>query len=1247
MAFNILQWNCRGVISKWAEIKPTLVAKDCDAICLQETHFLPTDRYDFNLPNYTLYNGYSRMDRRQGGVCLYLRNKWPHFQVPLNTQLQAVACSVRIGTTRFTICSLYLPPTERLTFDDLSALCLQLPQPFMICADANSRHFLWGADRCDSRGNIWEQVIRRFALNVVNNGCPTRLDEYTGLWSHIDITLCTSDVGQYMEWHVDDDLVSSDHCPIDISYTRNQRITRPVSDTTFRWNLNKANWAEFSDKCDLQFNDDLGPDNCACMTTAILDAAKLAIPVRVGTGKYNCPWWNDDCKAAIRLRKRALNRFRRSRQNALLMEYKKAKAKARQVIRKAKKDSWQNFIDQFIHTTPISRLWDIIRRFTKKERFHRPLPVLRVGRDMVDDPLEVGNMLGQFFSDISSSDNYRPVFREHLRFMTDSLPDFSSDNDEVYNADFTLHELRQAISLSGNTSVGPDSLHYAFFKHMNDSQLLEILKLFNYIWRTGLFPVAWRHSTLIPILKPGKSGERVDSYRPIQLTSCLSKLMERIIAKRLAWYVQHKNMLSQYQSAFRKSRCTADHLIRFESEVRQGFFYNKYTLAVFLDLKSAYNLTSTVALLTKMYSLGFRGRLMTFLQGYLRQRTFQVHNSVLSDTFVQDNGLVQGGVLSPLLFNIMINDIFAELPADISCALFADDCSLWVQGRRPLLLIEKMQTALNSVCQWTDRWGFLFSPPKCHPIIFRRFMKARELENIPNLKVYDDTLTYCEEVKFLGVILDSRLNLHKHVQYVKARALKRMPILKCLAGRNCGADRTILLRLYKAMIRPILDYACQILDGPANKAIDSLDSVQNACIRIATGALRTSPIVPLLVDSDIYPLRLRRLDLTLRYSLKAMSDENHPCRILTTPAAALHRVDRTYMTRISGLPLYERLQAACDELGFILPSDTVTTHLSVAPWTLLFCDTRKLIQGKGEHILGTHVQSEFQELHRIYDNSAFIFTDGSKGELGVGCAFVHGPTRRLFRLPRHCSVFTAEAVAILRALEYVESNTLYHAVLCTDSLSVVTAVRHATSVHPTLIAILETVHRLKLLNYDLCLVWIPGHCGIIGNEQADKEAKRAMTLPDACVIPLSCTEYFPLLRDALRVCFNDLWAGYRQNTVLKAIKDVTGKWKTSCRGSRREEVVLCRLRLGHTRLTHSFILDHNPPPLCEHCANPLSVRHILVECPGFMENRLTLINACQRYGLPICLKSLLGDQHDDIIDSVFKYLRECHLLNRL
>ena len=1252
MALNIMQWNCRGVISKWAEIKPALLDRKCDIICLQETHFLPTDHYDFNLHSYSSYNCYGDVNRRQGGVCIYVTNRRPHFQVSLTTGLQAVACSIRIGATRLSVCSLYLPPNDRFSFLELNSLISQLPQPFVLCADANSRHYLWGSDRCDHRGNIWEQVIRRHALNVINTGCPTRMDEYSGIWSHIDITISSSDIGQYLDWRTDDDLLSSDHCPIYIDYHRNQRTTHPERDCGIRWNITKGNWTEFSDKCDLKFDMDKGPDNCTTVTQAIIEVAKQTVPMKNGKGKYNCPWWNDACAEALRLRKRALNRFRRSRQNVLLLEYKKAKAKARQVIRKAKKECWEKFLDQFTYTTPLSRLWDIIRRFTKKERFRRPLPVLKEMDIIIDDPLEVGNKLGQFFSDLSSSRNYRPVFRERARVMSQHLPDMSSDNTEIYNVDFTLEELSSAVASSGNTSVGPDSLHYMFFKQMKECQLSEILKLFNYVWSSGNFPEAWRHSTLIPILKPGKPADKVESYRPIQLTSCLSKVMERMIAKRMAWYVDQNNMISRYQSAFKKGRCTTDHLenhflVRLESEVRRGFLQNKYTLAVFLDLKSAYNLTSTAALLTRMYELGFKGRFMIYLQEYLKRRTFQVTNGVLSDTFEQENGLVQGGVISPILFNIMIDGIFADIPDGISYALFADDCSMWVQGRHILPLIEAMQDALNRICEWTDQWGFVFSPQKCNSIIFRRYMKQNELANIPTLKIYDEVVSYSEEVKFLGVILDSRMNLNKHIKYLKAKALKRMCILKCLSGQQCGADRTTLLRIYKALIRPILDYACQILDGPENKTVESLDSVQNACLRIATGALRTSPIMPLLIDTDIYPLRLRRMDLTIRYGLKIIGEENHPCHALTTRRETLHRVNRSYMVRMSGIPFHERLRDMCNELQFAIPTGITTPRLSVPPWMLRRCITRKLIEGKGENFTNVQILSAFRELRDEFTTAAFIFTDGSKGEAGVGCAFVHRELRRRFKLPDLCSIFTAEATAVLRALEYVELNALKYAIICTDSLAVVTAVKNITSNHPTLIDILLVVHRLMLNGYDICIMWIPGHCNITGNEIADTEAKSAMTLTEVCDIKLRFKEYLPILRNDLQDRFAKLWADYPPNTTLKAIKGKPEQWETSTRTSRREEIVLCRLRLGHTRITHSYLLDRDTRPECEHCRSDLSVQHILMECPHYAPYRIPLVDVCQRYGLPYSLRNILGNSHSDIIDSVFHFLQECHLLQRL
>ena len=107
--------------------------------------------------------------------------------------------------------------------------------------------------------------------------------------------------------------------------------------------------------------------------------------------------------------------------------------------------------------------------------------MLNVGGDIIDDSHEVGNTLGQFYSDMSSSDNYRPIFRARLRVLCDHLPTLTSENEEAYNVEFTMDELRRSVRTCGKTSVGPDKIHYAFFKHLSDLQLLQVLKLFNYL----------------------------------------------------------------------------------------------------------------------------------------------------------------------------------------------------------------------------------------------------------------------------------------------------------------------------------------------------------------------------------------------------------------------------------------------------------------------------------------------------------------------------------------------------------------------------------------------------------------------------------------------------------------------------------------------------------------------------------------------------------------------------------------------
>ena len=118
-------------------------------------------------------------------------------------------------------------------------------------------------------------------------------------------------------------------------------------------------------------------------------------------------------------------------------------------------------------------------------------------------------------------------------------------------------------------------------KHLPDTSLETLLNIFNYIWTTGKFPEDWTLATIIPIPKPGKDPAEPNNYRPIALTSCLCKTLERMINKRLTWFLESNNHISRFQSGFRSDRSTTDNLVRLETFIRDAFIKKEHVVAVF------------------------------------------------------------------------------------------------------------------------------------------------------------------------------------------------------------------------------------------------------------------------------------------------------------------------------------------------------------------------------------------------------------------------------------------------------------------------------------------------------------------------------------------------------------------------------------------------------------------------------------------------------------------------------------------
>ena len=207
------------------------------------------------------------------------------------------------------------------------------------------------------------------------------------------------------------------------------------------------------------------------------------------------------------------------------------------------------------------------------------------------------------------------------------------------------------LSRAHDTAEGPDKIHYQLLKHLPPESLSLLLDIYNYIWQSGNFPDCWSEAAVIPIPKPGKDHSDPNNYRPIGLTSCVCKTLERMSNDRHLWYLESNNILTDIQCGFRKRRSTIDHWVRLESYIRDAFLNKQEVVFVFFYPEKAYDTTWKYGILQDLHEAGLRGRIPQFISKFLENRYFRVRlGSTLSEPYEQEMGVPQGSILSVTLF---------------------------------------------------------------------------------------------------------------------------------------------------------------------------------------------------------------------------------------------------------------------------------------------------------------------------------------------------------------------------------------------------------------------------------------------------------------------------------------------------------------------------------------------------------------------------------------------------------------------
>ena len=1224
---KIVHWNCRGLKPNYNEILLLLSLLKPSVFCLQETFLKQEDNINFK--GFNLYNYiYTAGQKPSGGSSILVHSSYPQREIKLSTDLQAVAVSVSLEK-EITICSLYIPPNFTLHPQHLNSLLEQLPSPYLLVGDFNGHNMLWGCSKNNVRGEIIENFIEANDLCLMNDKSHTYLHPATGTFSSLDLSLCHPSLILDFDWYVCDDQHGSDHFPVVI-----EDINPSTEDHNPKWKLNKANWEQFHLLCE----QDLSMDNfnnssdlVTDFTSSLMKISDKCIPKTSTNPKKSNPWYNNDCKNAVRQRKQALSKFCKYPTGANLKNVKIQRAKARRTIKLAKRNTWKSYVSKLNHKTPIKKVWDMIRKISGKSKAPSYTHLNTCRETKATSKEDIANTLGETFLKNSSSQNYSEKFK-HIKMQQEKNNiNFKSLNNEEYNYPFNLLELIDAIQKSNDTATGPDEVHYQMLKHLPNNALSTILHIFNDIWATGVFPESWRLATIIPIPKPGKDHEEPSNYRPIALTSCLCKTLERMINKRLVWYLESNDLISPIQSGFRSGRSTNDHLIRLETFIRDAFVNREHVVSVFFDLEKAYDTTWRYGILKDLHDLGLRGRLPVFIRSFLEDRTMQVRvGSTLSDFYDQEQGVPQGSILSTTLFNIKINNIVKCLDSKTDGSLYVDDFGICYRSKNMRTIERKLQQCINRIEDWATSNGFKFSKSKTQCV---HFCKLRKVHNDPVLYLYGSPIPVVEESKFLGVIFDRKLSFIPHIRYLKAKCLRALNLLKVLSHTSWGADRFTLLHLYRSLVRSKLDYG-SIVYGSARKSyLQILDTVHHQGLRLALGAFRTSPVTSLYVEADEPSLTLRREKLSLQYATRLAANPSNPAFKVT------------FSPQFS--EIYERKPTAIRPFGLrVLPlldstninPTNIEKHFvtEIPSWCMkkpnILFDLHTSKKSFSDSLI---MKQNFHILQSRYTEYQHIYTDGSKDGEKVGCAFLYGNHFSSLRIPDGSSVFTAEAKAIDLALDFIDSCFLHDKFLIfSDSLSVLKALNHTSSKNSQIQKLLEKHHKIANTK-EILFCWLPSHVGIIGNEIADRKAKDSLHL-NMSTFEIPFNNFKPLINKYILSEWQKSWDTATFNK-LHAIKPVVGNNNSAIRNVRREDVVITRLRIGHTRFTHSYILNREEQPFCIACNQHITVKHILIDCIDFLQDRNKYFQVCD-------LRQLFQDVP---VDNILSFLKYTNLFNKI
>ncbi|KAI8482827.1 hypothetical protein Bbelb_394890 [Branchiostoma belcheri] len=592
-------------------------------------------------------------------------------------------------------------------------------------------------------------------------------------------------------------------------------------------------------------------------TDIFLNVANEHAPLRKKTLRENnrtAPWMTDRVRNMMGRRDAARRKAIRTKVVQDWDTYRALRNQTTSLIRNEKRSHFAKAVSEAKGDQ--SLMWKIINTFTGRSKSKgRVQKLVRADNTSTSDPNQMTHEFNEYFSSCASrlTDGMPDSQEDPLQNIPDPTTKFSF---ECVEESVVMNELQR---LKTKKATGLDKIPAKLLKDSSPVIAKPLTHIFNLSLASGEVPSEWKEAQISPVHKSGNCAD-VGNYRPVSVLSVTSKVMERLVCNQVTRYLTRCKLLTSHQSGFRRHHSTATAVQKIVEDITSGFNGSKVTVALFLDLRKAFDTVNHDILLGKLKKLGFDSGAMDWFSSYLSER-FQctcLQGQYSTKTRVSC-GVPQGSVLGPLLFCLYVNDL-PNVIEKCSIHMYADDTVLYYSADSVKACEETVSMDMKRVVKWLNENKLLLHPDKTKAMLFGLPQKLRHAGTSVNITDGTNVYEQVDSFTYLGVTLDPSLRWSAHVQRITKKLLSGLGAMR---RARAFVTKEVLQTMYQTLVLSHLDY-CATAWLPSlvqsNKTLTSqLDRLVNRAARLITGHKLQDhvPVNILRAEAGIDPVRKR------------------------------------------------------------------------------------------------------------------------------------------------------------------------------------------------------------------------------------------------------------------------------------------------------------------------------------------------------------------------------------------------------